>query len=176
MVLSTLVCHGSVARSLAYFVLFAFFSFWLHPRQQKHLVMVLVAVGAAAVGANTPLHRAATSGDAALVASLLDAGADAGAATASGVRPLHLAALKDRQAAAAVLVRRGADVDAGDGRGRTPLHRATDAGVVRMVQWLLLQGARADAADDAGVTPLQVAVRKNNPAVLDAYRFYHLLD
>ena len=76
----------------------------------------------------TPLHHAArAASDPAVVAALLEAGADVNAANRGGLTPLHMAATWNRNAAVVVaLVEAGADLDARDVRGNTPLHAAWD--------------------------------------------------
>jgi len=69
----------------------------------------------------TPLHYAASAGDAALVAYLIDKGAAVEAVDASRKTPLHRAAMNDRREAVAELLRRGAALEARDSYERTAL-------------------------------------------------------
>jgi len=100
------------------------------------------------VGGATPLHKAAASGHAEIVAMLLDscggvgAGAEEGkseaddaarslamAADADGATALHLACASGRQEAAALLLRRFPEAArVKDGRGRTPRDRWVESG------------------------------------------------
>ena len=68
----------------------------------------------------TPLAWATLHGDPAIVAALLDAGADVNERDSSGNTPLHAVAFFGRDAAGRVLVERGADVLARNVVGRLP--------------------------------------------------------
>lgn len=74
----------------------------------------------------TPLHRAALRDREAVVALLLDRGADINARDAKGQTPLHLAVSNDSHKAATLLRALGADEGLPDDRGRTPGERAGD--------------------------------------------------
>lgn len=69
---------------------------------------------------NTPLAWATMHGDPAIVAAVLDAGADANERDRSGNAPLHVVAFFGRDAAGRVLVERGADPLARNVVGRLP--------------------------------------------------------
>lgn len=76
----------------------------------------------------TPLHMAAShSGNPAVIALLLDAGADIGITSdANGATPLHMAAdFNPEPAVSEILLDRGADFAAMNKSGATPLHVAT---------------------------------------------------
>lgn len=71
----------------------------------------------------TPLMSACSTGHAAVVATLLGAGASAALANSSGRTAAHYAASKGHAAVLSSLLDAGAAVDAADCTGSTPLHR-----------------------------------------------------
>ena len=73
----------------------------------------------------TPLHLAARSGHANVVAVLLAKGADVNATDHIGETPLHLAANEGRQEIAEKLLAAGADVNAKGDNGWTPMRVAS---------------------------------------------------
>jgi ankyrin repeat protein len=98
----------------------------------------------------TPLHRAASNGQVAIMVALIDAGADLEAiGEPEKAHPLHAAALSDRPDAVALLIERGASVDARDAAGRTPLMVACSFGSVQAAAALLADGANPRAIDKA---------------------------
>lgn len=110
----------------------------------------------------TPLHTAASAGNAAAVRVLLAAGADVRARDNESLTPLHRAATTFRGVEIVqVLLDAGADVRARDNEGLTPLHRAAgwrlDMGDSEIAQALLNAGADAQARDNEGATPLHRA-------------------
>src|ERR1700752_2746641 len=77
---------------------------------------------------STPLHCATWKGHQAVVAVLLDAGADVNAVNQNehwGTTPLHAAAHANQAAIARLLLDRGANTKAKDMEGRTPLFHTT---------------------------------------------------
>jgi hypothetical protein len=73
---------------------------------------------------STPLHLAATNGDAGPLKALLAAGADVHARDKEDNTPLHMAAYAGKSEAARLLLEAGADVNAKSTGGRTPLSLA----------------------------------------------------
>jgi len=77
---------------------------------------------------STPLHCATWKGQQAVVAVLLEAGADVNAHNSNehwGTTPLHAAAHANQDAIAQLLIDYGADVNAKDMTGQTPMHHTT---------------------------------------------------
>ena len=107
----------------------------------------------------TPLHLAAGYAKSALIAVLLDAGADIEAREDYLDRtPIHMAAAFNADAGAvALLVERGADMWARDKYGETILHVAAGHGQRAVVELLLDLGMAIDAVDDWDNTPLHKA-------------------
>ena len=70
------------------------------------------------------LHCAAAHGQAALVRSLLAAGADPNAVDDNGATPLHWAAVQGHYAVARLLLEAGANPNAENNKGATPVHLA----------------------------------------------------
>lgn len=106
----------------------------------------------------TPLHTAASAGQAATAGLLLSLGADSNALTAQQRSPLHYAASKGQEAVARLLLGSGAHADARDCLGATPLHRAAATGRTPVVKLLLGEGgAQLDPRNKDGATPLLLA-------------------
>jgi ankyrin repeat protein len=87
----------------------------------------------------TPLHYAASGPDAALVADLLERGADINAGSPNRSTPLMMAARYGAEAAADVLLRKGADARVRNDRGLTAADFARTAG--REALALRIEGA-----------------------------------
>jgi ankyrin repeat protein len=108
---------------------------------------------------------AALYGDASLVKTLLDQGADPNAANDAGVTPLMWSALdleKTRSLADA-----GADVKARSVDGRSPILVAAGVrGNRDMVALLLDRGANASVPGSNGITPLTEAAKKGDEAIV----------
>ena len=118
----------------------------------------------------TPLHLAATSGDAAAIRALLTGGANVNARDKDGFTSLHgVAVWGDSAAAVRALLAGGANVNARSKDGFTPLHGVAVLGDVAAIRTLLTGGANVNAHSKDGFTPLHTAVsRKTLLAVLEA--------
>ncbi len=116
----------------------------------------------------TPLGLAAFLGHHAVVAYLLEQGAEANVASKNAFRvmPLHSAVANRHLAIAELLLARGADVNAKQEGGFTPLHEAALQGNDEMIQLLLAHGADVTAQKEDGETPLDTAKSKQQEHVL----------
>jgi len=135
-------------------------------------VMTLLANGAdpnlADDAGNTPLHFAASTRDAAVMQSLLDAGARLDGVNREGMTPLALACEASNQVVIDYLIKRGAlpDVD-----GTSPallFAAAVDGDDARGVKRLLKAKARVDARGPHGRSALMVAALADNAEIADA--------
>lgn len=116
----------------------------------------------------TPLHYAASAGDAALVAYLIDKGAAVEAVDASRKTPLHRAAMNDRREAVAELLRRGAALEARDSYERTALVLcARERGGAATARILLEAGADIEAGDKFGDDALGLAAWRGKADFVD---------
>src|SRR5262249_55831640 len=120
-----------------------------------------------------PVALAAANGDAALVARLLKAGADAGVSRWNGETALMIAAGAGSLESVGALARAGADVNAAEPKGRqTALMWAAAEGHADVVSGLIALGAKGGAASRTGFPPLVFAAVKNDApsmkALLDA--------
>ena len=125
---------------------------------------------------DTPLHWAAAfNKNPAVIATLLDAGADIKAQGKLGWTPLHSATyFRNNPAVIPLLLDAGAEIEARNEDGETPLHLAA-RGMFRlnespaMIAALLDGGADIEARDNDDRTPLHSAAWLNkNPAVIAA--------
>ncbi len=115
----------------------------------------------------TVLSRAASDGDAPLVALLLSHGADPELADEQwGRTPLHKAIAEEHEDVAVMLIEHGADIQARDNRQRTPLHLAAQAGSLALVSMLIEHGADVDSRNDSDHTPMDLARRAQHADVL----------
>lgn len=109
----------------------------------------------------TPLHRAASHGNARVVKALLKSEPDVNATGQEGQTPLHLVRTAE---VAEMLIWKGANVNARSDDYYTPLHYARNVAVARV---LLKAGADPNAEDEHGLRPLDVA---RDPAVIRLLR------
>ena len=115
----------------------------------------------------TPLVRAALSGDIEVMRLLLESGADPNIATAQGTTALMAAAginwipgqtyshsETEYVEAVKLCLERGADVNAANSLGMTAMHGAANRGWESIIQILSDHGASLDVKDNAGRTPM----------------------
>jgi ankyrin repeat protein len=114
----------------------------------------------------TALHHAAGFGNTAVIAFLLDQGADVKARNRRGATPLHWATPSEEKVR--LLLDRGAEIDAKQAEGRTPLYQAASmSNHLSVLRLLLDRGADAGAATVTGTTPLSAAAARGD---VDAMR------
>lgn len=125
--------------------------------RRPDLAETLLARGANLAHGEEPallLRGAASEGDTATVAWLLERGVPVDPHLSDQVTPLHCAADHGRAAMVSFLIAHGADVDARNRGGETPLLRAVQRGYVEVARILLEHRADPNARDARGRTPL----------------------
>ena len=130
---------------------------------------VVACVGTEATDSvgRTPLHLAAEyDAEPAVLAVLLEHGADTEAKDDFGDTPLHLAVEHSEPAIVTALLDHGANIEAKDDLGDTPLHTAIESNEPAILTALLDHGANIEGEDDYGNTPLAKAARRGGPAVI----------
>jgi ankyrin repeat protein len=113
---------------------------------------------------------AATSGSVYRMQLLHLAGANVNSRGSSGT-PLFLAAGEGRLNAVRYLLDEGADINLRGEHGNTALTEATYFGQASVIKELLLRGAEVNAISIDG-TPLDIAIGRNNVAVIDLLKHY----
>ena len=113
------------------------------------------------------LHYEAARGDPnAMIAFLVERGADVDVRNDRGRTPLFEAVVNCRNEVVETLLKLGADINAEDGERRTALHVAAAASLEPMVTLLLDRGAAVAAKAIGGRTPLHDAVRVGSLPVI----------
>lgn len=91
----------------------------------------------------------------------------------AGKTPLHWAVLAAKEQSVEMFLKEGADPNIPDSASSAkgfPLHTAVDFEQTGIVALLLKGGARTDVKDAYGQTPMDIALRKNNPALIQLLR------
>jgi len=128
-------------------------------------LLLLLAVAAAAFGADVSLTQAIKSGQRAAAIDLIaKKAADVNAAEADGSTALLWAANLNDQDLAARLLKAGADPKVRNRLGSTPLAEAAFHSNTEMIKALLDAGADPNAAGPDGQTPLMIVARTANVA------------
>mmetsp|Transcript_19800 Transcript_19800/g.31469 ORF Transcript_19800/g.31469 Transcript_19800/m.31469 type:complete len:290 (-) Transcript_19800:290-1159(-) len=104
----------------------------------------------------SPLHSAATSGNAEIGRVLLEHKADINARDNDGITPLYLAANEDKSRFVKMLINRNADLRIPREDGWTALHVAAAFSRASIVKMLLEAGANPISRDKYGSIPLEV--------------------
>lgn len=115
----------------------------------------------------TALHLAAARANAAIVAALIDAGADLEAAgDPVDSHPLHLAAIADQPEIATLLIERGADIEARDAEGRTPLMVAAGFRRDKVAAMLIAADADLHAVDSVEMAAIHHAASSGDAELI----------
>ena len=107
---------------------------------------------------STPLHLAASQGNAEMLETLLEYNPNLEAKDRDGHTPLHLAALSGHLEALTLLHKKGADLNTTDSDLLTPLHHAALKGHANIAVYLCESGVQVDAKNRSGWTPLLFAI------------------
>ena len=143
-------------------------------RREADAVRALLAKGADVnapqADGMTALHWAAQSGDVALTAVLLAAGANIKAVTRVGTyTPLHVASEQGNASVVLALLKAGADPRTLTATGVTALHLAAMAGSASAIASLVSRGANVNAAEpEWGQTPLMFAAAQGRAEAVKA--------
>lgn len=131
---------------------------WAANLNDLEMAKLLIGAGAdvkakTRLGGITPLFMAAKNGNAAILAVMLDAKADANATNANGTTPLMLAAASGKTDAVKLLLDRGADANAKDiTNEQTALMFASALGRADVIKMLAARGSDLNA--NTKVTPI----------------------
>ena len=113
----------------------------------------------------TPVLYAAMSGDAVLLAKMLDRGAAIDDRLRNGASALHLAVGVGSRDAVSLLLARGADPNVANVSGSTPLHQAARTGSRELAALLVEAGAGPGLANASGQRAAAVARENGHDAV-----------
>lgn len=119
-----------------------------------------------------PIHNAAELGLSAVVATLLEKGADPNARTVRLWTPIILASAIGQDETIDVLIKNGADINAQVRNGVTALHVAAELRSPDTLLKLLLYGADPKIVTSLGTSPLHVAVEARCPAAAALLLFH----
>lgn len=129
--------------------------------------------------AEAQLREAASNGDTATVAKLLEAGT-AQTADEVGETPLHLSTsnyITDPKHVEVVrlLIDNAGNINAVNQAGNAPIHNAASYGHLEIIDLLIESEAAVDTEGEMGMVPLGLAALKKHHAVVDAL-LTHLID
>ncbi|KAK3435229.1 putative ankyrin repeat protein RF_0381 [Eucalyptus grandis] len=124
---------------------------------QSMLAANPLAVNSRDKHSRTPLHLAAWSGQAQVVAYLCQNKADVGAAAMDDMGAIHFAAQKGHLEVVRTLLSSGVSIKASNRKGFTPLHYAVQGSHLELVKYLVKKGASLSTKTKAGKTPVDLA-------------------
>jgi len=114
------------------------------------------------------LFDAARSGDAKLIQSLVENGADVHKTNYYGYTALHFAAFSGHANVCEALVKEGSRINLRDKQGATPVFVAASRGHSKVVELLIQLGASRHRTNQTGQTPLHVAAHKGHLETVEA--------
>jgi ankyrin repeat protein len=119
-------------------------------------------------GGLTPLMQACCSGNPDLVRMLIkDYNADVNMVNSKGYSPLLWSSMLGELVVASILIREfGADVNKASTDGTTPIIIATRLNCIHIIHLLIAAGADLDACDFCGKTAYDIALEKENDAMV----------
>jgi ankyrin repeat protein len=115
---------------------------------------------------------AASKGDSALTARLLNSGVNVNTLSLDGWPALMYALNNHHNSVARLLVEHGAELNKRYINGNTPLILAIKNGDLVMAEYLIRKGADLDMGDSKGITPLMYAVGIDSIAIADMLLYY----
>jgi ankyrin len=133
---------------------------------RQSLIVLILAAGATAYAAESPVADAVMKGDQAALVRLLREKADVNAPQVDGATALHWAVHRDDLDAADRLLRAGARPDLANREGVRPLAMAALQGNATLIELLVKAGADPRQRGPNGETMLMYAARNGKPAAL----------
>ncbi len=115
---------------------------------------------------------AASKGDSALTARLLQLGADVNKLSLDGWPALMYALNNRHYSVARLLIEHGAELNKTYTDGTTPLILAIRNGDLEMAEYMIRKGSDVEIADEKGITPLMYAVGIDSIAIADMLLYY----
>lgn len=137
-----------------------------------HLLPILLRKGSgidpdlASDKGETPLQKAAGSGNLAIAQILLRGGANVGAADVDGDTPLHIASRNGHPALVQLLIKHGAVLDVRNKKEKTPLGLAVLHAQPSVIDYLIESGADVTARESDGWSYAHTAAAAPDTAVL----------
>ncbi|KAF8492386.1 hypothetical protein F5888DRAFT_911209 [Russula emetica] len=117
----------------------------------------------------TPIHAAASAGQADILSLLIQHGADVSGRNSLGDTPLFVASTNARLEAGQILLNHGADIDARNRYNNTALIYAISKNNIEFARMLLERGAVINARCQGDMTPLHGQQKEEEPKSCDCY-------
>lgn len=143
-------------------------------QQVRELLANGVPINALDEAGRSPLHWAATDGNAVMVEELINNGADVNLQARDSATSLHFAAQMNHMVVARILVSKDADVNKRTKNGYTPLHKAAYYGNRDMCMFLLKCGSDRHARNIQNQRPLEVATTSPIPGAKDLANIFRV--